>query len=268
MNANQAHPSGLICRSLVKDYGTGDARVRALRSLNLDIAPGQLTLLIGPSGCGKTTLLSILAGTLDPSAGVVSVLGTDLAKLKPQARAAFRAEHVGFVFQHYNLLPALTLAENVAIPLIIGGSTWDAALPRARETLEAVGLAGRAEARPGQLSGGQQQRVAIARALIHRPRLLLCDEPTSNLDAQTGQTIMQLIRAVAVQPDRVVVVVTHDPRVYDFADRIIALEDGQVVSSLAGSASDGASKRSARQPGRVSPLAVRLASLEKPRCHA
>jgi putative ABC transport system ATP-binding protein len=220
---------GVSCRNVVKDYGTGDARVRALRGLDIDIAPGQLTLLVGPSGCGKTTLLSILAATLEPSAGTVSVLGNDLARMSRGARAAFRAKHVGFVFQQYNLLPALTLAENVAVPLIIGGCSRTTAVPRGRAALGAVGLAERTEALPGQLSGGQQQRVAIARALIHRPRLLLCDEPTSNLDAHTGQTIMQLIREVALQPDRVVVVVTHDSRVHAYADRIITLEDGRVI---------------------------------------
>jgi putative ABC transport system ATP-binding protein len=224
---------GVICRNLVKDYGRGDARVRALRGIDLDIAPGQLTLLVGPSGCGKTTLISILAGTLDATSGSVSVLGQDLGHLPGRAKAAFRARNVGFVFQQFNLLPALTAAENVAVPLVINGWARRPALARAAEVLEAMGLGDRLQSLPRQLSGGQQQRVAIARALVHQPRLLVCDEPTSAVDARTGQTIMQLIRRVALQPDRVVVVVTHDARVFAFGDRIIALEDGRVAGPRA-----------------------------------
>jgi len=229
MNAVGSPVSGVRCRNLVKDFVTGEARVRALQGVNLDIAPGQLTLLVGPSGCGKTTLISILAGTLDPTSGEVSVLGVDLPHLSQRAKAAFRAKNVGFVFQQFNLLPALTAAENVAVPLAINGFGHWSAVARATELLKAVGLGDRTGSLPGQLSGGQQQRVAIARALIHKPRLLVCDEPTSAVDAKTGQVIMELIRQVALQPDRVVVVVTHDPRVFGFADRIVTLEDGRVA---------------------------------------
>ncbi len=224
----QAGP-GIVCRGLTKDYGSGDTRVRALRGIDLDVAPGELTLLVGPSGCGKTTLISILAGTLDPTGGQVSVLGEALGRLSRRQKAEFRARNVGFVFQQLNLLPSLTAAENVAVPLVIQGSAKRQALARAVEILGAMGLGDRGESLPSQLSGGQQQRVAIARALVHRPRLLVCDEPTSALDAQTGQAIMELIRRVAVQPGRVTVVVTHDPRVFDFSDRIVTLEDGRVA---------------------------------------
>jgi putative ABC transport system ATP-binding protein len=221
---------GVTCRNLVKDYGSGESRVRALRGVDLDIAPGELTLLVGPSGCGKTTLISILAGTLDPSGGDVSVLGQDLRRLSNREKASFRAENVGFVFQQFNLLPALAAVENVAVPLVINGYSKATAVAHARELLEAVGLGERTGSLPSQLSGGQQQRVAIARALVHEPRLLVADEPTSAIDARTGQAIMELIRRMALQPDRVAVVVTHDPRVLIFGDRIITLEDGRVAS--------------------------------------
>ncbi len=220
---------GVTCRNLIKDYGSGDSRVRALRGLDLDIAPGELTLLVGPSGCGKTTLISILAGTLDATSGDVSVLGVDLRRLSKREKTAFRAKNVGFVFQQFNLLPFLTAVENVAVPLVINGYSKAAAMTRAAEVLKAVGLGDRTQSLPSQLSGGQQQRVAIARALVHQPRLLVADEPTSAVDARTGQAIMELIRQVALQPDRVAVVVTHDARVFGFGDRIITLEDGRVA---------------------------------------
>jgi putative ABC transport system ATP-binding protein len=222
--------AGIHCREVTKDYGKGDSRVRALRGVTVDIEPGELTLLVGPSGCGKTTLISILAGTLDITAGDVEVLGVALNKLSKEAKTAFRAANVGFVFQQFNLLPALTAAENVAVPLVIRGASKSSAMPQARRILEAVGLGDRIDTRPGELSGGQQQRVAIARALVHEPRLLVCDEPTSAVDAKTGHKVMELIRELALSPDRVAVVVTHDARVFNFADRIITLEDGRVAN--------------------------------------
>jgi putative ABC transport system ATP-binding protein len=229
MNPDVHGGKGLTCRNLMKDYGSGDSRVRALRGVDLDIAPGELTLLVGPSGCGKTTLISILAGTLNPTSGDLSVLGVDLKGLSKYQKAAFRAKNVGFVFQQFNLLPALTAVENVAVPLVINGYSKTAAVARATEVLKSVGLGDRTQSLPSQLSGGQQQRVAIARALVHQPRLLVADEPTSAIDARTGQAIMELIRQVAVQPDRLAVVVTHDARVLGFGDRIITLEDGRVA---------------------------------------
>ena len=221
---------GVSCRRVVKDYGAGATRIPALRGIDLDIVPGELTLLVGPSGCGKTTLISIMAGTLDPTDGDVVVFGVSLGRLSKRERTAFRAGNVGFVFQQFNLLSALTAAENVAVPLVINGSARLPALAKARETLAAVGLGERTESLPRQLSGGQQQRVAIARALVHEPRLLVCDEPTSAVDAHTGRAVMELIRKLALQPGRVAVVVTHDPRVFSFGDRIVALEDGRVAS--------------------------------------
>jgi putative ABC transport system ATP-binding protein len=221
--------AGIACRNLTKDYGTGNSRVQALRGVDLDIHPGELTLVVGPSGCGKTTLLSILAGTLDPTGGDVSVFGIDLKRLSRRQKAAFRARNVGFVFQQFNFLPALTAAENVAVPLVINGDIKAVAIARATEILKSVGLGDRVNSFPSQLSGGQQQRVAIARALVHHSRLLVADEPTSAIDARTGQAIMELIRRLARQPDRVAVIVTHDARVFGFADRIITLEDGRVA---------------------------------------
>ena len=221
--------AGVRCRELTKDYGTGGARIRALRGVNVDIQPGELTLLVGPSGCGKTTLISILAGTLDATAGEVEVLGVKLHELSKAAKSEFRARNVGFVFQQFNLLPALTAAENVSAPLVIRGYRKSDAIREATRMLEAVGLGDRCDAQPANLSGGQQQRVAIARALVHEPHLLVCDEPTSAVDAQTGQNVMKLIRELALNPGRVAVVVTHDARVFGFADRIIKLEDGRVI---------------------------------------
>jgi putative ABC transport system ATP-binding protein len=203
--------------------------VHALRGVDLFIAPGELTLLVGPSGCGKTTLISILAATLDITGGDVSVLGRDLNRLSKSEKTAFRAQYVGFVFQQFNLLPALSAVENVAVPMVINGYAKTAAVTHAAEVLTAVGLGDRIQSFPSQLSGGQQQRVAIARALVHHPSLLVADEPTSAVDAQMGQTIMEMIRQVAREPDRVTVVVTHDARVFDYGDRIITLEDGRVA---------------------------------------
>ena len=220
---------GVTCKHVIKDYGSGDTRVDALCGVDLEIAAGELTLLVGPSGCGKTTLISILAGTLDATSGEVSVLGADLKRLSNREKAAFRAKNVGFVFQQFNLLPSLTAEENVAVPLIINGVRKSEAVLRAAKVLKAVGLADRLKSLPSQMSGGQQQRVAIARALVHEPKLLVCDEPTSAIDAQTGRAVMELIRKEAPHADRVAVVVTHDARVYGFGDRIITLEDGRVA---------------------------------------
>jgi putative ABC transport system ATP-binding protein len=196
--------------------------------VDLDLCAGELSLVVGPSGCGKTTLISIVAGLLDPTQGSVAVLGTELSELTGRALVDFRAKHIGFVFQQYNLLPALTATENAAVPLIISGWRRSRAFARAKEMLAAVGLAHRVDAIPTQLSSGQQQRVAIARVLINEPRLLVCDEPTAALDAQSGQTVMELIQQVAVQPDRAVIVVTHDSRVFGFGDRVVQMSDGRV----------------------------------------
>jgi putative ABC transport system ATP-binding protein len=213
----------------MKVFGQGDAKVTALDRVDLDVLPGELTLLVGPSGCGKTTLISIIAGLLDPSAGNVTLFGTDQGKLRGGAKTAFRRANIGFVFQQYNLLPALTAAENAAVPLLIAGKPRRAAIAKAKTLLDTLGMGPRVDALPAQLSGGQQQRVAIARALIHEPRLLVCDEPTAALDAQSGRVTMELLREVAVQPGRAVIVVTHDNRIFGFGDRLATMSDGRVV---------------------------------------
>jgi putative ABC transport system ATP-binding protein len=218
----------IVCRGVAKEFGQGETRVRALRGIDLELPCGEMALLVGPSGCGKTTLISIIAGLLEPSAGEVVVLGANLAQLSGGRMVDFRGLNIGFVFQQYNLLPALTAAENAAVPLLILGVPRRQAVARARTMLGSVGLADKVDVLPRQLSGGQQQRVAIARALIHQPRLLVCDEPTAALDAQAGQTVMELLRRVAVQPDRAVIVVTHDSRVYRFGDRIVSMNDGRM----------------------------------------
>ncbi len=215
-------------QGLTKVFGTGDTKTTALQGVDAEVRYGETTLLVGPSGCGKTTLISIIAGLLNPTAGKIEVLGHDLVALRGAQLVNFRAKNIGFVFQQYNLLPALTAAENAAVPLVIAGEYRGKAVAAAKAMLAEVGLEPRMNALPSQLSGGQQQRVAIARALIHRPRLLVCDEPTAALDAHSGQVVMQLLRRVAVQPDRAVIIVTHDSRVYQFGDRIIHMSDGRI----------------------------------------
>src|SRR5437868_3714285 len=215
-------------RGVTKQFGAGEAKVMALRGVDADVRLGELTLLVGPSGCGKTTLISVIAGLLDPTAGEVEVLDEELTTLRGRRLVEFRGKNIGFVFQQYNLLPALTAAENAAVPLLIAGWPRPKAVAKAAEVLTRVGLADKVNSRPTELSGGQQQRVAIARALVHEPRLLVCDEPTAALDAQSGQTVMGLIRKAAVQPDRAVIIVTHDPRVYKFGDRMVLMDDGRV----------------------------------------
>lgn len=217
------------CRGLVKRFGSGETEVMALRGVDLDVRPGALTLLVGPSGCGKTTLLSVIAGILDPKAGSVCVLGTDMGLISRAERVRFRGRNIGFVFQQYNLLPELSAAENIIVPLIIAGRPRRASLPRAMALLETMNMADHSHMPPPQLSGGQQQRVAIARAMVHDPRVLVCDEPTSALDARSGRAIMQLLKNIATHQDRAVIVVTHDSRIFDFADDIAYMDDGRIV---------------------------------------
>jgi putative ABC transport system ATP-binding protein len=214
---------------VTKTFGSGANVVHALRGINLTVPSGELLMLVGPSGCGKTTLISVLAGILDQSAGDVRVLGHDLKALGNDGRTKFRGKHLGFVFQAFNLLPALTAQENAAIPLMILGAARATALKKAGEMLTRVGLGERLQARPNQLSGGQQQRVAIARALVHDPQLIVCDEPTSALDHETGQNVMTMLKAVALQEGRALIVVTHDSRIFSFADRIARMDDGRIV---------------------------------------
>ncbi|MFO0804578.1 MAG: ABC transporter ATP-binding protein [Gemmataceae bacterium] len=215
-------------KNVTKEFGLAGEKTYALRNVSVELPYGELVLLVGPSGCGKTTLISIVAGLLDATSGDVEVLGQDIVRMAGGRKVRFRGANIGFVFQQYNLLPALTAAENACVPLLIAGWNRKQAVQKAEELLAAVGLGNKLRSFPNQLSGGQQQRVAIARALVHEPKLLVCDEPTAALDAASGRTVMELIRKVAVQPDRAVVVVTHDSRVYDFGDRIVEMSDGTI----------------------------------------
>ena len=222
------------CRDVQKHFGEGETRVQALRGVEFAARFGELSFLVGPSGCGKTTLISVIAGLLDRTAGDLSVLGVDVDGLTPSERVLFRRKNVGFLFQQYNLLPAFTAAENVAVPLLIAGILRKEALEQARSLLSRLGLSERTEALPSQLSGGQQQRVALARALVHEPRLMICDEPTAALDHASGEAVMDLLAGNAVHPDRAVIVVTHDTRVFHYAQSIAHMDDGRIAKVTRG----------------------------------
>ena len=218
------------CRGVVKEFPSGQGTARVLHGIDASFPAGELTLLVGPSGCGKTTLISIVAGILSLTAGEVALFGRALGTMRGRERLELRRRTIGFVFQQYNLLPALNAAENAAMPLVAAGMGLARAARQAGEVLAALGMGPHLAKLPRQLSGGQQQRVAIARALVHGPRLVICDEPTAALDAESGQRAMELLRANAVRPDAAVIVVTHDSRIHAFADRIVAMEDGRVRS--------------------------------------
>jgi putative ABC transport system ATP-binding protein len=220
----------VFCKSVTKSYVTGPTRVMALRGVDLAVRTGELLMLVGPSGCGKTTLISVVAGILDHDDGECLVFKQDLRGMGQTKKTRYRGQNVGFVFQAYNLLPTLTALENVSVPLLILGVPRAEAQSRAKAILVQVGLEDRLYALPAQLSGGQQQRVAIARALIHGPKLIVCDEPTSALDAETGQRVMEVLRNAALSSERALIIVTHDNRIFNFADRIARMEDGRIVS--------------------------------------
>ncbi|MCZ8087534.1 MAG: ABC transporter ATP-binding protein [Brevundimonas sp.] len=221
--------SAVIARHIDMAFGQNGLSTKVLFDVNLEVAQGELTMLVGPSGCGKTTLLSILSGTLRPTAGDVEVMGNVLTRMKDAEKVILRRRRIGFIFQQYNLLPALTGAENAAMALVADGMPLKAAAERARVVLETLGMGPHADKLPRQLSGGQQQRVAIARAIVHEPDLVVCDEPTAALDAETGRQVMELLKVAAAGPGRAVLVVTHDNRIYRYADRIVAMEDGRIV---------------------------------------
>jgi putative ABC transport system ATP-binding protein len=217
------------CRGVTKTYGAGAAAVTALRGIDLEVQTDELMMLVGPSGCGKTTLISVVAGILDQNEGQCTVFGHDFKNMSQSEKTRKRGELIGFVFQSFNLLPTLSAAENVAIPLLLNGVRRPAAIRRANEILDRVGLGGRTRSLPSQLSGGQQQRVAIARAMVHGPRLIVCDEPTSALDHETGHRVMELLRQVARAENRALIIVTHDARIFSFADRIAKMDDGHIM---------------------------------------
>ena len=223
--------NAIECRDITKHFGSGENRIEVLRQTDFEARLGELTFIVGPSGSGKTTLLSVIAGLLDIEQGSLRVLGSDMRALGNAERLRFRRHHVGFLFQQYNLLPALTAAENVAVPHIAAGIRRHAAIQRAAAALDAVGLGDRLYSQPGQLSGGQQQRVALARAIVHDPKLVICDEPTAALDHKTGDKVMNLLATHALRSDRAVVVVTHDTRVLQFGHRITHMDDGRIVQT-------------------------------------
>jgi putative ABC transport system ATP-binding protein len=221
--------TAISVRGIAKDFETGGQTLRVLHGIDADIRSGELTYLVGESGSGKTTMISIIAGILYPTEGSVSVFGTNIYGLSDNQLVQFRLDTIGFIFQQYNLIPTLTAAENAAVPLIAGGMRRAEAVERGRAMLERLNIADQANKLPRQLSGGQQQRVAIARALVHEPRLIVCDEPTAALDAKSGRRVMDLLREVALSPDRSVIIVTHDNRIFDLADRILVMEDGRIT---------------------------------------
>jgi putative ABC transport system ATP-binding protein len=218
--------------SIVKEFSAGESAIRVLDRVSAQVNLGELTMLVGPSGCGKTTLISILTGILSSTSGEVSVLGKPLQGLRDIERVLLRRQHIGFIFQQYNLLPALTATENAAMPLFAAGVATSEALKRSRAVLTDIGMEEHAEKLPRQLSGGQQQRVAIARALVHEPALIVCDEPTAALDAKTGHGVMEILQSAANNKNRAAIVVTHDNRIYSFADRILAMNDGKIVQDM------------------------------------
>lgn len=229
MSAMDHSDLAVLCQGITKDYGTGTSAVKALRGIDLEVRRGELMMLVGPSGCGKTTLISVMAGILDQTDGECRIFGENLKAMANRNKTRYRGANIGFVFQAFNLLPALTAVENASVPLLINGVSRTKALARAHEVLERVGLKDRAKSLPSQLSGGQQQRVAIARALVHRPKLIVCDEPTSALDHKTGGTVMELLREVALGEGRSLIIVTHDTRIFKYADRIAEMDDGHVT---------------------------------------
>jgi putative ABC transport system ATP-binding protein len=233
--AGSQRSAAIRCRGIVKEFGRGETLIRVLHGIDLDVCENEMTFVVGPSGCGKTTLISIIAGILSATAGTVDLFGTRVTSLKGSALVKFRRNNIGFIFQQFNLLPALTAIENAAIPLIAQGSSEGAANAAARRFLTQLGLEKHLDKFPSQMSGGQQQRVAIARALVHEPRFIVCDEPTASLDAASGRAATELLRDAAVRAGRAVIIVTHDSRIFEFADRMISMSDGRIEKISAGS---------------------------------
>jgi len=215
--------------NVVKVLGSGAAKVAALKGVSLTLKGGELTLLMGPSGSGKTTLLSILGCMLTPTEGTVRVCGHSTAGADPEDLALLRRKHVGFVFQSFHLFPTLSATDNVRVALDVRGERFRSAKAKSREALARVGLPHKIKAFPGELSGGEQQRVAIARAIVGDPSIILADEPTAALDGENGQAVMKILAGIAREQGRAVLIVTHDPRLLPFADRVVHIEDGRIV---------------------------------------
>lgn len=226
---NQSQQLAVDVRSVSKRFGEAGHYVEALKNVNFAARTSELLMIIGPSGCGKTTLLSVIAGTLRLDKGEVQVFEFPLHQLSESQVTHFRRQNVGFIFQQYHLIRTLNCLENVSIPLLLNGFKKSHAEELAALSLEKVGLKGREKTKPSKLSGGQQQRVAIARALIHEPRLVICDEPTAALDAETGARIMELMVEISQSPNRCVIVVTHDSRIFKYANRMVKMDDGHII---------------------------------------
>ncbi len=222
--------TAIIARQLVKWFGEGESRTNAVQEVSFEIRYGESFFLVGPSGSGKTTLLSMMSGILRPNSGSVLIDNTDIWSLNNDELADFRLNRIGFVFQDYHLFPRLTTVENVAIPLILKRCDWDEAIEEALKFLDIVGLKGRAFLPPVKLSGGEQQRVAIARAMVSQPDILIFDEPTASLDGDSGKKIMAFVKSDILNEKRCVLVVTHDDRIFEFADCIMKMEDGKVTA--------------------------------------
>ena len=234
MASPYARTPAIVAQNLTKWFGEGDTRMTAVKHVELIAYFGEMLFLVGPSGSGKTTLLSILSGILRPNEGTVSVKGQDLWSQTDDQLAEFRLSTVGFVFQDYHLFPRLTTAENVAIPLILKGQDWNQSIVEARRCLDIVGLKGRGDIIPVKLSGGEQQRVAIARAIVGVPEILILDEPTASLDGDTGKMIISFVKEKVLNEHRCILIVTHDARINEYADRILHMEDGVVTATEEG----------------------------------
>ncbi len=215
--------------NLTKIYGSGEAQVNALDGVSIHVDTGEFVAVMGPSGCGKSTLLHMLGGLDRPTDGTVKIEGQDLSKLNDDALTDLRREHIGFIFQFFNLIPTLSAVDNTALPLVLGGTKPTDAQVKATEWLEKLEVADRSTHRPEELSGGQRQRVAIARSLVTDPTLILADEPTGNLDSQAAEEFATLLREIVDRWDRSILLVTHDPRISSFADRIIHMKDGKIT---------------------------------------
>lgn len=222
-------PIAVHARNVSKRFTQGNYFIDALRDINFDSRFQEMTMIVGPSGSGKTTLLSIIAGTLSFDKGELDVLNTPLHQLTPEEITVFRAKNIGFIFQQFHLIKTLNCLENVSIPLLLNNYSLKEATEIARISLEKVGLKGRETEKPVLLSGGQQQRVAIARALVHNPPIIICDEPTSALDAETGASMMEMLKSISSDPKRCVIIVTHDSRIFKYADRIVKINDGKII---------------------------------------
>ena len=219
----------ITANELTKWFGEGDLKTHAVKEVSFEAFFGEIFFIVGPSGSGKTTLLSIVSGILRPNSGTVIIDDVDIWKLESDQIAQFRLNKVGFVFQDYHLFPRLTTAENVAIPLILMKRDWDESIREATHYLGIVGLENKVELPPTKLSGGEQQRVAIARALVSQPDILIFDEPTASLDGDTGRRIMEFIKTKVLNDKRCILIVTHDNRIFEYADRIMKMEDGGIV---------------------------------------